>query len=1198
MAVDRQISINIRAVTGELTSGLNKASAATKAWGSSTQATIGQVEASTERISRLWRAAFEAFLGFEAVNMLQKLATGAAEAASQLDVAQRVAKNFGHSLNPAMMEGWLEAFARSAKGGGYAIDEMRASVQQFSALGLDAAQTQRAIADTANLAAARNIDWATAAHVLQMALTGHVEMLTRYGYISREAAKNIHTVEQAVEAVEKATAGAAAERANTLPGAFGRLSTSASLLRDALGTGLIPMFEEVANVLGNIADDISKIPAPVLKAAAEFVGLATALAATVLVLPAIAKGFAIMGEGLRLLQVLTFPLVSFVLKLASSFGLAAAGADTFTAAELAMAAPIAVLVVAVAGITVAIVEMTNHLDHSKTAWKDWCQYLNDSFADFAKSFKNNIRDVGDEIHALANLQADAMSGKWGKLGGDTRDFIAANKAAAKSSDQVGVYESPKTKRDEATFKGDAGTVGHDIVSDWKKIGATVLGYFGDLFKSSLGKPPGVPGDRFSGIVPGKGGAKDTGPAAAANALKNVEEAIKETIARLANRVADARHNVEKSTTAVDQYKAGLPGGQPQNAAQQAELQKLITNELKAQQALHDRLQEQQQAEIAAASGFEKYAAKISTHLKNHDELVRQAKDAALEHVRAAQQLGEEYLRIGVTVAQLKNDIRASFEGLVDKTREASDAAADALYDRQKIQNEADQAAIQQQIDMLPYGGAGAVSFNGPAAEGPHERSARAAAETETQHPGSKNANVEADRLLVVLAALHVAIAQDAEDEKLKHVAAAQTAYDTLKTSAALKDLTDAQNAYAQSVVDAGKAQNAYVLATQKLIIDQQQKWDQLIDGLIQKSGAPGLSMSQTGVVSFDPMTFLFAAFEQSQAFGQVMATVTQIVTVFGEMLDALEPIIDALLNVVKAVANVFIFLYNMVARILSLMGIQVQQLQYLTSAISGLIPLIQIWHEIPTLNELAAGKLNSPLSTTPQNYGALPGSQGAGQNMLMKVVEVLTAIFGAVVVEKMFSGMNFQQAVHATAQLIGINASTKQQIPSDAANTAKINMTAAQDALKQSGLTMNSNTLLSQIWQTLQQMLAVEQTQSAGGGGFGGILGAILGGGGAGGAAGVAGVAGVAGGVAGAMRSATQTLVAAAQQMSQALSQNTRLFVAHSRALADATQRLTLFANALDSARAVAGGGSLSTALGMDMDRRISSTGYNINRVP
>ena len=151
-----------------------------------------------------------------------------------------------------------------------------------------------------------------------------------------------------------------------------------------------------------------------------------------------------------------------------------------------------------------------------------------------------------------------------------------------------------------------------------------------------------------------------------DALKNVEEAIKETIARLANRVADARHNVEKSTTAVDQYKAGLPGGQPQNAAQQAELQKLITNELKAQQALHDRLQEQQQAEIAAASGFEKYAAKISTHLKNHDELVRQAKDAALEHVRAAQQLGEEYLRIGVTVAQLKNDIRASFEGLVDR----------------------------------------------------------------------------------------------------------------------------------------------------------------------------------------------------------------------------------------------------------------------------------------------------------------------------------------------------------------------------------------------------------------------------------------------------------------------------------------------------------------------------------------------------
>ena len=48
---ERQISINIRAITGELTAGLNKAKSDTQAWGASTQATIGQVE----RAPNAWR---------------------------------------------------------------------------------------------------------------------------------------------------------------------------------------------------------------------------------------------------------------------------------------------------------------------------------------------------------------------------------------------------------------------------------------------------------------------------------------------------------------------------------------------------------------------------------------------------------------------------------------------------------------------------------------------------------------------------------------------------------------------------------------------------------------------------------------------------------------------------------------------------------------------------------------------------------------------------------------------------------------------------------------------------------------------------------------------------------------------------------------------------------------------------------------
>ncbi len=414
-------------------------------------------------------------------------------------------------------------------------------------------------------------------------------------------------------------------------------------------------------------------------------------------------------------------------------------------------------------------------------------------------------------------------------------------------------------------------------------------------------------------------------------------------------------------------------------------------------------------------------------------------------------------------------------------------------------------------------------------------------------------------------------------------------------------------------MDATKVNNAYLVAQQKLIVDQQQKWDQLINGLISKAGAPGLGMTQTGVISFDPMTFLFAAIEQSQQFGNIMATVTQIVQVFAEMLQALAPVIDALLDVVKAVANVFIFLYNMVARILDLFGLQIQQLNYLNSAIGGLIPLIQIWHEIPTLNELAAGKLNSPLSTTPQGYGALPGTQGAGQNMLMKVVEVLTAIFGAVVVEKMFSGLNLQQAVHATAQLIGLNAGQTRASGQAQASAMQLNQTTISAAMKQSGLGMTTNSLLTQILATLQQM-AMASSQG------GGFLSMLLGLGGA--AVGIPGLGGIAGGgssgfglggggkamsmpggggaAAAALQTATQAITTAAQRMQQAFSDNTRGILANTRAFGSLTQKMASFEAVLQSAgRAAAlGSGNLSTALGMDMDRRINSTGYNINRVP
>jgi hypothetical protein len=1198
-ASGKTISINIRAITGELTSGLNKAKAETASWASSTNTSIAAVEASTERISRLWRSLFEAFIGVAAVDVLKKLALGADEASTQLSTAARVAKNFGHSLDPKQMEGWLDKFAMSAEGGGYAINDMRSAVQKFAAVGLDGAQIQRALAETANLAAARQLDFGEAADIVARGLTGHIELWTRMGIITREAAKNIHTTEEAFKALDKAIAGAAAERANKLVGDFGRLGTAASLFADKLGGSLAPFFTAVATALTKLVQLLDEVPAPVLKVAGSLLAFGTSLAATVLVLPAIAKGIAIMGEGLRLVTGLVMPAITLVARLATTLGLGATGFEAFTAAEIASAVPNAAIIAALAGVAIAVEEITHHTDHVKTAWHDWCQYLSDSFHEFVENFQRDHTVLVRLIEGVAKLTADAMSNMMNPL------FSHADLGA--DVNNIMKMAAPRTQRIEGPkLSGDASQIGTDIVGDWKHIGTQVLDFFKNLFKSSLGPSPHIPHPPYDNTVPGKGGGKDAGPAAAEDRLKNAEEAIKEFIAALANHVADARHQVEKSATAVDDYKAGLPGGQPQNAAQQVELQKLITNEMRAQQALHDRLEEQQKAELKAESFFEQYAARISTHLKNHDQLVRQAKDAALEHLRAAQQLGEEYLKIGVTVAQLKNDIRSSFESLVAKTRETSDAAADALLDQQRIQNESDQAAIQQQIDMLPYGGAGALSFNGPAAQGPHERSARAAAESEAMHPGSKNANVEADRLRVALAALAVAIAQDTEDDKAKHVAAAQNAYDAVKSADNLKALTDAQNAYSQSVVDATKAQDSYVLATQKLIQDQQQKWDELINGLVQKIGAPGLSVNpNTAALSFDPTQLFMAALEQSQTFGDVMATVTQIVQTFAQAIEAFRPIIDALLDVVRAVVNVFIFLYNTVARILDLFGLQIQQLQYLNSAIGGLVPLIQIWHEIPTLNELAAGKLNSPLSTTPTGLQNV-GGPGQGQNGLMKVVEILAGILVAVIVEKVISGMSLAAATQSTMHLLGINVGQKVQIGAQQTNNA---LTVATNAAITTGFTLANGYLM--------QILMALQEQAASSGGVMGLFNALTDGGSIPVGIGMAVQTGVTNALSSFRASLSGGASDAFSRFRSAIGGSGAAFTAHTQAVRenfnafrDATQGIRQFRNQLgglgDLIEKIGSGSNISrqsilamsAALSIDTSRRIASTSYGIDRVP
>lgn len=1119
MAVDgRTITVNVKGVIDGLTGPLNQGKQQLREFGQVSQTTVAQVEESTEKISRLWRAAFEAFIGVEAIKALKDLALGASEASDELDVASRVATNFGHALSASAMEEWLQRFAKSAQGGGYAINQMREAVEQFADVGLTGAEIQRALADTASLAAAHNLDFAQAQTIVRYALTGHVEMLTRYGIISREAAKGIHTVEQAMDALEHATKGASEERANKLLGDFGRLGTAASLLADAIGRGLAPFFSTLTAVITNVADALKSIPAPVMTAIGTFAGLATTLFAVTLILPAIRKGFDIATEGVRLLLVIGNPLITFFGRLIPTIGLATTGMEAFSVAEIEAMGPIAALVIAIIGVALAADELVNHLDHVKKAWHDWTQYLSDSFHEFAENFRRDHATVIELVEDLAAAVADPT--------------------------HAGIYLSklpmlaPKSAiKDGPALEKSSGQIGSDIVSDLKHVASDI----GNFFKTSISKIT-IPHDKFPGIIPSH--TPDTSAKVAENALKNFDEALKNWLDRFQQKIDRAKSQVDIATEKLADFDVKHPADQAMSAADQATRQGLVNDELKAERALRETNLEKARAESAAAQKWLEYAGSISKALKNHDQLVRQALDGAREHAKAARDLSLAYLQAGTALDSIIAKERQAANERIDRSVEASNAADEAALAGRNLNRDISGEDAGQSLAVDKARG----------------KAVRPEAE---------------DQLKIALDQLAVAAAIDTESLKQNELARARAAYDQTKSVDDLNRLREAQNALTAATLAVDKAENQRAADEAKLTADQATKWTKLIDDLTQKAGAPGLT-SQAGAISFNPWEFLMAAFEQSTAFADVMGTVNQIVQTFAQILSALRPVINALLDVVRTVVNVFIFLYDTIARILNMFGLQLQILNYLNGAYAGMVPLIEMWHEIPTLNELAAGQLNSPLSTIPQQLNALGQQQGQGT---MRIVGILMAIFAAMIVAKVLSGMSLTQAVQQTLHLIGINVGQKFQ-------TAQQTITNTQ--------LMSANTTLLLILEALQAQAL--------GSGFGGILGAIFSGG-----ASVAGMAAAAAAAPamGAMATAAQAAGTALQSASRAFNQ------AADMASRTAVKMQTIVQHIDQSTTLQASVGVNGATIGSDVDvdnlaarlaqgflKNVSLGTYGLNRVP
>ena len=857
------ITIDFRATVGNLQSGIKQAQQSIRGLASETEAAVGKIEASTEKISHLFRAAFEAFIGFEAIDGLKKIALGAAEAADQLDVAARVARNFHNALDPAAMEKWLEAFANSAEGGGYAVDQLRGALAEFTALGLNASQTQRAIADTAALAAARHMDFAEAANVVRMALTGHVEMLSRYGIVSREAAKNIHTVEEAMEAIEKASSGAAEERAKGLLGIFGRMGSAFQKLGETFGKGLEPFFSVIAAGAAALANAMAAIPQPVMNVIATLVALATGLVAVTLMLPAIAKGIEIVKEGFGLLKILGSPLITLFQDLYVASAGGASGLINFAAGELAAIAPAAAVVAAVVAIIVAVREIVYHLDHVKTAWHDWTQYLSDSFAEFVDNFKRDhsvlmklIGDIGLALQDPANA--------W-KL---AADWVTT--AAPKTS----IKEGPK-------LIGDTDKIGADIVRDWTATWKQIMaGVFGK------GKGPAVPNTPFDGTT---GTGSDGAQKAIDNALTSAKGMIDAAAAVAAQAVDRAKARLDATKAELEMFDAQHEGDKlsPEIAAQR---EQLIANELRDQMAVRDALAHQQEAEINAADRYAAIAKALPAGDKDRVAHTTELNKAADAHKTKALEIKAAWEQVAAEIAKAMKELIGVPIALA--TQQYSDAAK--AIDEAHASN---QSGIKTQISD--------VDFQEKLATG------------RNVDPAALN------ELKVRAAELAVALAQDTLAAIQEKIVKAQAIEDQKTRDTTLADLhnqlagaetalNQATNNLTLSVIDANKAHTQWLSSLVSKVPGASMQYNQ-------QGGFAG--------IAFNWQSILGQAIEKTQSFADIMQVVNIVMNLFAEIVDAFRPVIDALLEVVLGVAQVFVILWNAISNVLRLLGIHIENLK-------------------------------------------------------------------------------------------------------------------------------------------------------------------------------------------------------------------------------------------------------------------------------
>jgi len=114
--------------------------------------------------------------------------------------------------------------------------------------------------------------------------------------------------------------------------------------------------------------------------------------------------------------------------------------------------------------------------------------------------------------------------------------------------------------------------------------------------------------------------------------------------------------------------------------------------------------------------------------------------------------------------------------------------------------------------------------------------------------------------------------------------------------------------------------------------------------------------------NINPLVAIFLAlFQKSKSFNDIMIIMGKIIDQVARIFDAMRPVIDLLLGVLVGVVNVFLSMYNIIVTLLDVFGLAIQKVKLVTDSLDGMnqaVPMLQITHDIPTMNELNSGKIS------------------------------------------------------------------------------------------------------------------------------------------------------------------------------------------------------------------------------------------------